>query len=124
MSRRDGRVPWFSVTLDDCDVQTFRSGGPGGQNQNKTETGVRIIHTASGARGESRQERSQLLNKRLAFRRMAETGKFRAWLLREMHRRRGVPSPEQRAEADMDPGNLKVEVKADGKWAVAGAPLA
>lgn len=118
MSRRDSEVPWFSITLKDCDVQTFRSGGPGGQNQNKVETGVRIVHTASGARGESRQERSQLLNKKLAFRRMTETGKFKAWLMREMHRRRGILSPEQRVEGDMIPDNLKVEVRVDGRWTV------
>jgi protein subunit release factor B len=115
--RRDRETPWFSVTLADCEVQTFRSGGPGGQNQNKTETGVRVIHTASGARGESRQERSQLLNKRLAFRHMTEDVKFRVWLNREMHRRRGIPSPEERAARDLAPDNLKVEVRADGKWA-------
>lgn len=56
----------FSVTLADCDMQTFRAGGKGGQNQNKRDTGVRIIHRASGARGEARDERSQLQNKRLA----------------------------------------------------------
>jgi protein subunit release factor B len=118
VSRRDSETPWFSVTLADCDVQTFRSGGPGGQNQNKVETGVRIVHTASGARGESRQERSQLLNKRLAFRRMAETPKFKVWLQREMHRRRGIPSPEERVANDMLPDNLKVEVRSDGRWTV------
>jgi len=118
VSRRDSETPWFSVTLADCDVQTFRSGGPGGQNQNKVETGVRIVHTASGARGESRQERSQLLNKRLAFRRMTQDVKFRIWLNREMHRRRGIASPEERVAKDMIPDNLKVEIRSDGKWAV------
>ncbi len=73
----------FSVTLQDCDVQTFRSGGKGGQKQNKTDSGVRIIHRASGARGESREERSQLQNKKAAFRRMAETPTFRAWVRRQ-----------------------------------------
>jgi protein subunit release factor B len=121
MSRRDTETPWFSVTLADCDVQTFRSGGPGGQNQNKVETGVRIIHTASGARGESRQERSQLLNKKLAFKRMTQDKKFTAWLSREMHRRRGIPSPEERVAKDMIPDNLKVEVKVGGKWTVGDA---
>ena len=67
----------FSVTLKDCEVQTFRSGGKGGQNQNKRDTGVRIIHHPSGARGEARDERSQLLNKRLAFKRMADHPLFR-----------------------------------------------
>lgn len=70
----------FSVTLKDCTVQTFRSGGKGGQNQNKRDTGVRIIHKASGAVGESRQHRTQLENKRAAFRRMVEHGKFRFWV--------------------------------------------
>jgi protein subunit release factor B len=73
----------FTVTLNDCDVQTFRAGGPGGQKQNKTDSGVRIIHRASGARGESREERSQLQNKKAAFRRMAETPTFRAWVRRQ-----------------------------------------
>lgn len=68
----------FSVTLKDCELQTFKSGGKGGQNQNKRETGVRIIHHPSGARGEARDERSQLQNKKLAFRRMAEHPLFRA----------------------------------------------
>lgn len=67
----------FSVTLRDCEVQTFRSGGKGGQNQNKRDTGVRIIHHPSGARGEARDERSQLQNKRLAFKRMADHPLFR-----------------------------------------------
>lgn len=67
----------FSVTVKDCEVQTFRSGGKGGQNQNKRDTGVRIIHHPSGARGEARDERSQLQNKRLAFKRMADHPLFR-----------------------------------------------
>lgn len=66
----------LSVTIDDCDVQTFRSGGKGGQNQNKRDTGVRIIHRASGARGEARDERSQFQNKKLAWKRMVESKTF------------------------------------------------
>lgn len=71
------RTLLFSVTLADCDVQTFRAGGKGGQNQNKRDTGVRIIHRVSGARGEARDERSQLQNKRNAFKRMTEHPLFR-----------------------------------------------
>lgn len=66
----------LSVTMADCDLQTFRAGGSGGQNQNKRDTGVRIIHRASGARGEARDERSQWQNKKLAWRRMFEDPKF------------------------------------------------
>ena len=47
----------FSITKDDFRVDTFRSGGKGGQNQNKVESGVRIVHVASGAIGESREQR-------------------------------------------------------------------
>jgi Protein chain release factor A len=70
------RVKILSVTIHDCDVQHFRAGGKGGQNQNKRDTGTRVIHRPSGARGEARDERSQLQNKRLAFRRMAESPAF------------------------------------------------
>lgn len=70
----------LTVTIKDCEVQTFRAGGKGGQNQNKRDSGVRVIHRASNARGESREERSQLQNKRTAFVRMAESPEFRTWV--------------------------------------------
>jgi len=44
---------------DELERQTFRSGGPGGQHQNKTESGVRYIHKPTGIAAESRSERSQ-----------------------------------------------------------------
>jgi len=74
------RVPAFSVTLRDCRVDTFRCGGKGGQNVNKIESGVRIIHLDSGAVGQSCDERTQLQNKRIAFRRMTETPAFQAFI--------------------------------------------
>lgn len=103
----------FSVTIHDCTVQTFRSGGKGGQNQNKRETGVRVIHTPSGAVGESREERSQLINKQRAFRRMAESSKFRIWTHRTLH---GLEKVEDRVARDMQPQNLKIEGREHGHW--------
>jgi peptide chain release factor 2 len=46
------------------EMQTFCSGGPGGQHQNKTQSGVRLIYNYKGqeVRGESRTERSQPKN--------------------------------------------------------------
>lgn len=69
----------FTVKLSDCDVQTFSAGGPGGQNQNRRSTGVRIIHHPSGAVGEARDARSQLQNKRAAFVRMGKSCEFQLW---------------------------------------------
>lgn len=46
----------------DYEIQTFCTGGPGGQHQNKTQSGVRLIHK-SGVRAESRTDKSQHKNK-------------------------------------------------------------
>jgi protein subunit release factor B len=109
--------PVLSVTLNDCTVQTFRAGGPGGQNQNKRSTGVRIIHGASGAIGESREHRTQLENKRAAFRRMTEHQKFKTWLNRKLY---GHVELEREVSAQMArTQDFVTEVKRDGKWVVA-----
>ncbi|WP_232187357.1 peptide chain release factor family protein [Cohnella silvisoli] len=111
------RKPLFSVTLADCRVDTFRSGGPGGQHQNKTESGVRITHIKSGAVGESREGRSQHDNKRTAFRRMAESAVFRKWQRLEAARATGrLAEIEREVDRTMHPGNIRVEAQVDGKW--------
>ncbi|HEX9886393.1 MAG TPA: peptide chain release factor-like protein [Longimicrobiales bacterium] len=56
--------------LAQCRVETFRSGGKGGQHQNKTESGVRLVHLPSGVRATARKERSQHRNKALALTRL------------------------------------------------------
>jgi len=99
----------FSVTIKDCEVQTFRSGGKGGQNVNKVESGVRIIHKASGARGQSTDTRDQYRNKRLAFQRMATSKEFKNWHRVETARRLGHPTIEQILDKEMQPENLKIE---------------
>jgi protein subunit release factor A len=107
----------FSVTMKDFEMQTFRSGGKGGQNQNKVNSGVRLIHHASGARGEARDSRDQLSNKRSAFLRLVETPEFKAWHKLECARRLGViEAVENAVEEQMDPKNLKFETKTDSGW--------
>jgi len=49
--------------LRECEVETFRSSGPGGQHVNKTESAVRLKHLPSGIVVTSRAERSQHKNK-------------------------------------------------------------
>jgi RF-1 domain len=111
---KEARQLIFSVTIHDCEVQTFRCGGHGGQNVNKVSTGVRVIHHPSGARGEGRETRSQLQNKRSAFLKMAAHPKFKVWLNRQLWH--GTIAPEEKARRDMAPGNLRVEGKKNGKW--------
>ena len=56
--------------LRECEVDTFRSSGPGGQHVNKTESAVRLTHKPSGVVVTSRQERSQHRNKEICLQRL------------------------------------------------------
>jgi peptide chain release factor 1 len=62
----------FSFTKKDFRVDTFRAGGPGGQNQNKRDTGVRITHIESGLSSESREHRTQPQNRKEAFHKLCQ----------------------------------------------------
>lgn len=115
MSKKE-KIKVFSVTIKDCRVDTFRSGGSGGQNQNKVESGVRVVHAPSGSVGECRETRSQWQNKRLAFTRMGQSKTFKAWARIEAARQLGHPTIDDLVEKAMAPKNLCVEAFDGHKW--------
>ncbi len=57
----------LSIPQEDLKVELSRSSGPGGQNVNKRETAVRIVHLPTGLAAASQAERSQLQNKEKAL---------------------------------------------------------
>ena len=111
----------FTLTKEDFEWEFFTAGGNGGQKQNKTASACRCVHRPSGSTGISRDERSQLQNKKLAFERCTSTKQFKEWCnleLTRMELKKSEAIPiERQVQLDMLPHNIKVEVQDEnGVW--------
>ena len=106
----------YSLSKKDFKLQTFRSGGPGGQHQNKTDSGVRIIHKESGAIGQCRNHRSQAQNKKIALQRLVESKEFKLWYIKKCHEIMSGKKIEDVVDELMEPKNLKLEKLENDKW--------
>jgi hypothetical protein len=71
-----GRSRWTSLSdsqlLAQCQVDTYRASGPGGQKRNKTSSAVRLRHSPSGLRVIAEESRSQHQNRARAIRRLRQ----------------------------------------------------
>lgn len=94
--RKDPGAPCAHANLlSECRVDTFRSGGKGGQHQNKVESGVRLTHRPTGLVAASRKHRSQHRNREEALQRLR--GKLEALNRKDPARvRTRVPGRERR----------------------------
>lgn len=119
MGRATARTKLLSVTHADCKMDIFRCPGAGGQKVNKTSSGVRYTHEPSGAVGESCEQRSQDQNRKTAFRRMAETQAFKAWVNVEAMRRSGELKRVQDKVNEQLLNETIVEVEVDNEWTAA-----
>ena len=78
--------------LRQCDVETYRSSGPGGQKKNKTESSVRIRHRPSGIVRIATESRSQARNRMVALERV-----YKALEARARRRTPRIPTKPTRA---------------------------
>ena len=107
--------PLFSVTSKDCEWSYTKGTGAGGQKRNKTSSAVHCMHRKSGAHGYSEASRSQLDNRREAFKKMGESNKFQTWAKLEMMKRTGEALEIERW-LEKEIRKIKIEIKVDGKW--------
>lgn len=84
----------------EIDVQSIRATGPGGQNVNCRESAVRITHRLTGVSVVGREERSQEMNRRLAFARLQQR-----LLEQQQHQQHDLDRERWRQHNQLERGN-------------------
>jgi RF-1 domain len=123
------RSQWTPLTdeqlLAQCEVDTYRASGPGGQKRNKTSSAVRLRHLSSGLLVIAEESRSQHENKARALRRIRQALylKLRETLTpEEMMPERLAAHPEFGPARDAE-GRLHLGVKDPRFWPAVGVAL-
>ncbi|MBI3821923.1 MAG: peptide chain release factor-like protein [Planctomycetes bacterium] len=121
------RSTWTPLTdpqlLAQCEVDTYRASGPGGQKRNKTSSAVRIRHLPSGLIVIAEESRSQHENRAKALKRLRQAFYLK---LREGLRAEVLSSASQREElasVRSISGKLEVGRKDARFWPVVGLVL-
>ncbi len=94
--------------LAECRIDRFRSGGKGGQHQNRTESGVRLTHLPTGIVTSSRASRSQHRNKAEALARLRARITS---MLEPTAERTATRVPEREKKARLEQKRRRSEVK-------------
>lgn len=117
------RATWTNLTEDQllaqCEVDTYRASGPGGQKRNKTSSAVRLRHPPTGLLVIAEESRSQHENKAKALTRLRRA-LFLHW--RDPLTAEITTHPDYRDTRTPD-GRLHLRVKDPRFWPVAGVVL-
>jgi RF-1 domain len=121
---RDAWTPLNDAQLlAQCEVDTYRASGPGGQKRNKTSSAVRIRHLPSGLIVIAEESRSQHDNRVMALRRLRQAFYLK---LREAISAEGLSAVSHRAElaaVRSRAGKLEVGRKDERFWPIVGLIL-
>jgi hypothetical protein len=124
-----GRSAWShlsdDVLLRQCEVDTYRASGPGGQKRNKTSSAVRLRHVPSGLIVIAEESRSQHDNKAKALRRLRQALflELRETMPRSSLTPEGIAAIPDYAEARDGAGRLHLSLKNPRFWLAAGVVL-
>ena len=102
-------LPQFDMDAGSLRFETFRSGGPGGQHQNTTDSGVRVTHLPSGLVATSTDERSQHRNRQVALNRLGLL-----FVLKQEESRARDRSAQNRLHRQLERGNPVRVFRGDG----------